>query len=391
MSKRKVFIAIHQLNIGGAQKALISALNAIDYTANDVTLYVRKNRLELLPAVNKNISKIIINKDNTKYYRKPYAAFWTVVSFLQQLLKIDNTKTEEKIRNYIVKSQIKYEKKHYISDEVQYDVAVSYIQDYTAKSVAENVNANKKVVFYHGSTDPMHSVNVEVFAEFDKIYCVSKGAMQAVKSFYPEYAEKFDYVVNFVDAENVKLKSNAFVPDFDKSKLTLCTCGRMTEEKGFDIAVEAAEILKNQGIDFKWWFVSDGRYRNYIDKLIKEKNLNEYICITGMVDNPYPYIKNCDIYVQPSYEESFGLTIFEAVILESIVITTNTVGARDIVLDNCDGFIVDIDANSLADKILCVSKNKELKKQIKQELEKKDYSKDYQTFCKKWETLLEGK
>ena len=64
MKKRKVFIAIHQLNLGGAQKALISALNAIDYAENEVTLYVRKDRLDLLSQVNRNVSNIIINKDH---------------------------------------------------------------------------------------------------------------------------------------------------------------------------------------------------------------------------------------------------------------------------------------------------------------------------------------
>ena len=389
MSKRKVFIAIHQLNIGGAQKALISALNAIDYNKNDVTLYVRKDRLDLLPLVNKNVSKIIINKDKTKYYRKPYTAFLTGVVFLKKLLKQDTKKTEEKIRNYIVNSQIKYENKHYFSGNTEYDVAVSYIQDYTAKSVAGNVNAKKKVVFYHGSTDPLHSINVEVFNHFDKIYCVSNGAMQAVKSFYPEHAEKFDYIDNFVDAQGIKMKSGEFVPDFDENKLILCTCGRMTEEKGFDLAVETALILKNQGVDFKWWFVSDGRCRGYIDELIEKRLLTDYITITGIVDNPYPYMKNCDIYVQPSYEESFGLTIYEAMVLNSLVVSTATVGAKDIISNGENGLLSKVSSKSLAHNIRLLYNDDELQIKIKDNLSKKDYEDDYKIFCEKWEKLLE--
>ena len=389
MSKRKVFIAIHQLNIGGAQKALISALNAIDYEANDVTLYVRKDRLDLLPSVNENVSEIIINKDHTKYYRKPYTAFMTGVVFLKKLLKIDTEKTEEKIRNYIVKSQIKYEKKHYFSDGKVYDVAVSYIQDYTAKSVAQNVVAKKKVVFYHGSTDPLHSVNADIFADFDKIYCVSNGAMQTVKEFYPEYVDKFDYIDNFVDAQSIREKSDEFIPDFDNEKIILCTCGRMTEEKGFDLAVNAAEILKNKGIDFKWYFVSDGRCRADIEKLIENTGLKDNIVITGILDNPYPYIKNCDIYIQPSYEESFGLTIYEAMILEAPIVSTATIGAKDIITDKEDALLCDISAKSLADNIQTLINNKDLLEKIKSKLSCKDYSNDYKNFCEKWQKLLE--
>ena len=98
MEKRKVFIAIHQLNIGGAQKALISALNAIDYSENEVTLYVRKNRLDLLPQVNCDVSNIIINKDNTRYYRKPYVVLLYIKSKINNLLKRSNKSTDEKLK-----------------------------------------------------------------------------------------------------------------------------------------------------------------------------------------------------------------------------------------------------------------------------------------------------
>ncbi len=389
MAKRKVFIAIHQLNIGGAQKALISALNAIDYEKNDVTLYVRKDRLDLLPLVNKNVSEIIVNKDHTKYYRKPYTAFMTGVVFLKKLLKLNADKTEEKIRNYIVKSQLKYEKKHYFSGDIKYDVAISYIQGYTCESVVENVNAKKKILFYHTSTDSLHDMHERVFERYDRIYCVSKGSMEAVKGFYPQFAHKFDYIENFVDADRIKDKSKAFVPEYDKNKITLCTCGRMTEEKGFDLAVEAAQMLKNQGLDFKWWFVSDGRYRSKIEQMISEKGLSGQIVITGMVDNPYPYIKNCDIYVQPSYEESFGLTIYEAMILCVPIVSTSTIGAKDIVFDKEDALLCEISDKSLADSICILINDNDLCGKIKSNLSNKDYSNDYKIFCEKWEKLLE--
>lgn len=389
MSKRKVFIAIHQLNIGGAQKALLSALNAIDYDKNDVTLYVRKDRLDLLPLVNKNVSKIIINKDKTKYYRKPYTAFWTGVSFLQKLLKMDTKKTEEKIRNYIIKSQIKYEKKHYFSDNVEYDVAISYIQGYTAKMVADNIKAKKKVLFYHDSTDSLHKLHNEVFKRYDRIYCVSQGAMQTITSFYPQFSEKINYIENFVDYKKIREDAKAFEPEYDKDKLILCSCGRMTKVKGFDLAVKSAKILKDNGIDFKWYFISDGVERKGIEKLVLENDLNDKITITGLLDNPYPYIKNCDIYVQPSYEESFGLAIIEAMILNVPVVSTATVGGYVVVSDMENGVVSEINEESIAEKIMLLKSDEALQRKIKDSLSKKDYEDDYKIFCEKWEKLLE--
>ena len=383
--KRKVLFVVHQLNLGGVQKALISALNALDYSDNEVTLYIRINRTDLLPQVNRNVSKIIINQDTTKYYRKPYA-IW-----LQLLLKINNSqKTKQKLNDYIISSQMKYEKERYFSDDVEYDLAVSYIQSHTAKFVDENVKAKRKVMFYHGSTDEFHDVNETAMQHFERIYCVSKGAQKAVQGFYPQYADKIDCLENYVDAESVRQKANEFVPNYPKDKLILCSCGRITPVKGYDLAVVAAEILKKSGLDFKWYFVGDGADRLKIELLISEKQLAGFIEITGLQDNPYPYIKNCDIYIQPSYEESYGLTIIEAQILGKTIVSTATVGGQSIINDGENGVIADINAESIAQKINLVYQDKDLQQSIQNTLAKIDYSKDYLRFRNDWKKLLEG-
>lgn len=383
--KRKVLFVVHQLNLGGVQKALISAFNAIDYSQNEVTLYVRKNRTDLLPQVNCNVSKIIINQDTTKYYRKPYAVC------LQLLLKIKNSpKTKQKLNDYIISSRMKYEKEHCFTDNVEYDLAISYIQSYTAKFVDENVKAKRKVMFYHGSTDEFHEVNEKAMQHFEKIYCVSKGAQKAVQGFYPQFAEKIDCLENYVDAESVRQKAKEFTPDYPKDKLILCSCGRITPVKGYDLAVGAAEILKQNGLEFKWYFVGDGVDRPKIEALISNKRLEDYIEITGLQDNPYPYINNCDIYVQPSYEEAHPLSIIEAQILLKPIVSTATVGGKSIIIDGGTGVIAKIEVNSLAQKIHSINQDKNLQEDIHNNLSKIDYSKDYQRFRNEWKKLLEG-
>lgn len=385
MSKRKVLIVVHQLNLGGVQKAVLSALDAIDYSQNEVTLYIRKNRIDLLDQVNPNVSKIIINKDSTKYYRKLYA-IW-----LQLLLKLSKSKSvQEKLNNYIIDSQMKYEKEHYFSDDTVYDVAVSYIQSLTAKFVAENIKAKRKIMFYHGSTDEWHEVNEAILPIYEKLYCVSKGAQKAVQGFYPQFAEKIDCLENYVDAEKVRAEAEKFTPDYPNDKLILCSCGRITPVKGFDLAVGAADILRNKGLDFKWYFVGDGVDRPKIEAMIEEKNLQDHIEITGLQDNPYPYIKHCDIYVQPSYEEAHPLSIIEAQILCKPIVSTATVGGQSVIENQITGLIADVDSNSLAERIYNLNVDSELQESIKQQLEKKNYTSDYHRFCDEWRKLLEG-
>ena len=285
---------------------------------------------------------------------------------------------------------MRYEKEHYFSDDVEYDIAISYIQSYTAKFVVENVKAKRKVMFYHGSTDEFHEVNEKAMQHFEQIYCVSKGAQKAVQGFYPQCAEKIDCLENYVDAESVRQKANEFVPDYPKDKLILCSCGRITPVKGYDLAVGAAEILKQNGLEFKWYFDGDGVDRPKIEALIIEKQLDDYIEITGLQDDPYPYIKNCDIYVQPSYEEAYGLTIIEAQILGKVIVSTATVGGKSIIVDGETGVIAEIEANSPAQKINSINQDKNLQEDIQNNLSKIDYSKDYQRFREEWKKLLEG-
>ena len=388
MAKRKVLIAVHQLNIGGVQKAVLSALDAIDYTCNDVTLYVRKNRCDLLPLVNRNVS-VVVNKDKTKYYRKPYAIYLQMMLKLCSLLKKDKSEIQKKLNEFVISQQMKYEKEHYFSDNKEYDIAVSYIQSHTAKFVCDNVNAKKKVMFYHGSTDEFHDVNEYVMKRVSKVYCVSDGAMQAIKGFYPQFADKVDYVENFVDYKKIRQDAVAFVPPYKEDRLTLCTCGRMTSVKGYDLAVKAAKILKDSGLSFEWYFVGDGVERTKTEQMIADNGLKDNVVITGIVTNPYVYVKNADIYVQPSYEEAHCLSLIESQILGRLTVTTATVGGQVVVTDGVDGVVSDISAESLAEKIMVLVKDKDLQNIIKENLDKKDYDEDYRIFCDKWKKILE--
>ena len=292
--------------------------------------------------------------------------------------------------HYIIVSQMKYEKEHYFSDVTVYDVAVSYIQSLTAKFVAENVNAKRKVMFYHGSKDEFHEINEAIMPVYEKIYCVSKGAQKAIQGFYPQFADKIDCLENYVDAEKVRAEAEKFVPTYPKDKLILCSCGRITPVKGFDLAVCAADILRSKGMDFKWYIIGDGVDRPKIEALIAEKNLQDFIEITGLQDNPYPYIKHCDIYVQPSYEEAHPLSIIEAQILCKPIVSTATVGGQSVMENQLNGVIAEIDSTSLAEQIYILNDDSKLQESIKQYLVTKDYSKDYHRFCDEWRKLLEG-
>lgn len=390
MHKRKVLFVVHQLNYGGVQKALLSALDAIDYSENDVTLYVRKNRVDLIDSVNKNVSRVIVNDDNNRYDKTIYALLLQLIItiFVHMRLKNVSEKLKKQLHNYIINKQLAHEKKYFAGD--CYDVAVSYIQGVPALLVASYVNAKRKVVFFHGSEDENHELHEKVFKEFDRIVGVNDGVRDLLANFYPSYADRMIYVENYVDYKTIIERSKAFEIEQQKGVFKICSCSRITEVKGFDMAIAAATILKESGIKFKWTIVGDGPCKNQIEQLINENGLSDNFEITGMRDNPYPYIRFSDIVVLSSYAEAHPLSIIEAHILNKPVVSTATIGGRTLVEDQKTGIIVDISAKSLAEGIIILINDKKLYNSIEKELKCIDYSKMKDKYIEAWEKLLEG-
>ena len=387
--KKELLIAVHRLNVGGVQKALLSALDALDYDRYRVTLYVRQDRCELIGQVNPNVSGIVVNKDPTRYYRRPRAVLPAMLLFLAKRFGSGGARWKTRLDRYISESRMRYEKKHYFSDGKQYDVAVSYIQGETAAFVARYVDAKRKVMFFHGSTDEAHELHEAVMPAYDKIVAVNAGCRDVLRALYPAVSERIGYIENYVDARSVRAQAEAFGIERETERTMLCSCGRFTPVKGFDLAVEAAARLRENGTDFLWYFVGDGPERGSLETRISGLKLENNIRITGLLENPYPYIAGCDIYVQPSREESYGLSVKEAQLLCRPVVTTATVGGKSLVKDGETGLIADFTPEDVAQKIGRLVRDTALCARLREALRQTDDTGSRAVFCNAWETLLQ--
>lgn len=156
--------------------------------------------------------------------------------------------------------------------------------------------------------------------------------------------------------------------------MIVVTVGRLVKPKGYDLAIQASKIIKDKGIDFKWYFVGDGPERLVIEQDVQKYNLQENIILTGAQSNPYTYIKNADIYVQTSRFEGYCLTLGEARILNKPVISTNFEVVYNQIRDGENGLIVEMDPQKIADAIIRLFTDKELRNNIVENLkqEKKE-------------------
>ncbi len=387
--KKQLLFVINHLTVGGIQKTLISALKVLDYDKYDVTVYLRKNRTDLLDLIDKR-AKVIINTDENRYYRKPKALLYQfLIEFYGVIGKKEKSeKFKSKLTDLIREYTMSYEKRTYFSDK-NYDIAISYAHGYPAYFVADYINADEKIIFFHVSTNELSEVHAKFISKFNKAAAVHDGLIDSVSEWYPCLSDKIYVVENFVDGELIKEQSREI--SLEKTdKTVICSCGRFAPVKGFDMAVEAAKILKNKNVDFLWYFVGDGPERTKLEKMIAEYGLENNIVITGMQKNPYPYMANCDIYVQPSYEEAWGLTIAEAHKLFKPVVSTKTVGGIKLVDNKINGVLCDINSSAIAESVKKLIDDKELYKLIKTNLEETDYIGEEARYKEQWKNLLEG-
>lgn len=387
MRKKKVLFVVHHLTIGGVQKSLVSALDAIDYEQNDVTLYLRKDRTDILSLINKNVN-IIINKDSTHYYRTAVAFYLQFRILLCKLFS--NLKKREKLEaslsEYVRNRMMKKESKTFFVN-TKYDIAISYAEGYEALFVDQYIQAEEKIVFYQTSEDHMHELHELVFPHYNKIVVEHDNIKQLLANWYPKIAEKLYVLENYVDCQKIKEQSKAYSIDAER-KIILCTCGRIAKVKGFDLAAEAAAILRSNEVPFKWYFVGDGPEKKIVKSIIEQNELTSFVILTGMKKNPYPYIAGCDIFVQPSYEEAISMVALEAQILCKPVVTTKTAGGMSLVQDGITGIQTEINAQALALGILQLIENPDLLHRMQANLQNIDHSADYARYRNDWLKLL---
>lgn len=369
MKKRKILFITSSLCQGGIEHFQISMLKMLDENKYDVTLFMYLNDVALLPLVPEHV-KVIIDKDETHYFRQPKAISLEIKKRMCSILGFKKRAElySKQMREYVHAQKMMHPAKD-IFGEGKFDVVVANVIG-RGTEMALHIEAEKRYVFFHSSLDLHHDLMERLFPQFDGIVAVSSGVQNMLHEAYPDVKERVSILENWVDAQEIIKKGNEplirGMSELEHNKLKIVSCGRLSKEKGFDIAVKTAEILKKKGYEYEWIFIGDGAERSKIEEMIEQGELSEEITITGFMDNPYPIIKRCDIYVQSSYEESYGRTIKEAMILRCPVVSTATVGGNLLVKDKENGILTEITPEELAEGIIEMIQNSDLQEKCRE-------------------------
>lgn len=239
-----------------------------------------------------------------------------------------------------------------------YDIAISYCQNgYSPHYVIDKVKADKKILFYHhGSYDEkgrQKRLDYRCYLKYDKFVAVSQSAKEMLSNHFPKLADKICVVNNLVDDTHIINLSKSKCPiNENRKRFEICTVGRLSPEKGQRTALEAAKRLKESGLKFRWWFVGDGSDMEYCRSFIADNNLSDCCILAGLQTNPYPFMRCCDLYVQPSKVEADPITIREARILGKRILATNISALQDALSDYEYGSVCQNDSISMSSSII---------------------------------------
>ncbi|PHQ89460.1 MAG: glycosyl transferase [Sulfurimonas sp.] len=151
--------------------------------------------------------------------------------------------------------------------------------------------------------------------------------------------------------------------------------GRINEDKGQHLLIQAVEILRKKGKNVNAYFVGHAMEVSYLEKLqaeVKEKKLQECIHFLGFMKDPHHFYQICDCIVLASKKETFGLVLLEAIQMKTAVIGSNSGGVVEIIDDKKNGLLFEVgNADDLADKILYMIENLDESEKMQAEALKK--------------------
>ncbi|MGL4904532.1 MAG: glycosyltransferase, partial [Cetobacterium sp.] len=356
---KSVFIASYDMEIGGVERSLVSMLNNFDYEKNSVDLFLHSQTGELLSLLPDNINLL----DEIGEYKTFRTGLKTV--FKDGYYRIGFGRVLGKLESKIFgmrrgvrenASEYQYIWKRTIASlpeiEKEYDVAISYLWPHNF--IAERVKAKRKIAWIHtdySKIDVDRDEDYKVWNCYDNIISISEDCTKSFLKMYPGLKSKMVLVENITSPKFIIDQSNVKVDrEFSKDEFNILSVARFSYAKGIDRGIEALKLLKDRGYqDIRWYVVGYGGDEAMLKELVKKYSLEKEFIFLGKSLNPYPYIRNANLYVQPSRYEGKAVTVTEALILKKPVLITDYPTAKSQINHSIDGEITELSVLGIAD------------------------------------------
>lgn len=375
---KKILFVIYALNNGGAERSLVNLLTEIDFTKYevDLLLFAREGMflVQVPDSVNivqgpKVLEALYTQKKEQKNIKfEVYKYIATIVSHV----------CEKGLQAQNAYRWIKFYSKITPKLEKKYDLAIAYISRDIMYYVDEKVNADKKMVFIHNdyrAAGHPKKYDEPYFRRMDALITISDTCTEVLKEEFPDLKEKIYNLPNIISSGAIRKRaSEKNVEEFSAYKgIKIVSVGRLNVQKGFDLAIAAAVLLKKKGLKFKWLILGNGELMSELSDQIKKNHVEDEIILIGSRENPYIYMKSADVVAQTSRWEGKSVVLDEAKIIGTPIVTTNYPTAKDQIINEKEGIIVDMTPIAIAEGIERLAENKKLKENIHEYLINHEY------------------
>lgn len=371
---------MESMGSGGGERSLLTLLQLMDYDKYDVDLMLFNPSGLFMDMIPKCVNIKPFGKEYDRFtlpFKESLKSYMLKGSFKGAYNRFKYSKTVNgKGGSTLYRDQLawKYMRCAFENTLPEYDVAIGYLEGKPNFFVADCVKAKIKIGYVHNDYNKLkmdRELDGKFFEKMNIIVSVSEKCCDVLKEVFSEYADKVRMIENITSPVVLKSMSEGDVTEYkNKPGKTLLTIGRLSQQKGYDIAVDAAEILAKNGVDFKWFAIGKGELQAQIEQKIREKNLEDKFILLGERANPYPYIAGCDIYVQPSYFEGKSIAIDEAKCFAKPIVATKFTTVLDQLADGETAVLAEVDAASVAEKIMQLISDKELCESLSENLKK---------------------
>ena len=357
--KHILFINGH-LNTGGVERSLVDILRHMDYTKYAVDLLLLEDTGDYAVELPPEVHVLFRDLHNTyggfalSVRRCIAARDWMCLRLrlLFLLRKIFGTGALKPAASILLG-------KHY------YDCVIAFRPGICSNLAAYSVKARRKITWWHHGEFYVDRVAYGAMcSRMDAVAVVSRACREMLQDHLPELADKLICVPNMLVSSAI-LQKVEHTP-YAKSDLCIVSVGRFAPEKHFENIVPAAKALQAMNLAFMWHIVGDGSERARVEMLITENGLKDYVILEGSKTNPYPYMKYADLFVHPSYIESQGLTVLEAMTLGVPCVVTKSRGPCEFIKDGVNGLLTEQSPDSLTEKVLSILTDKTLYQRIKE-------------------------
>ena len=399
----KILFVINTLGRGGAETALVELLRKLGQRRYEISLYVMLGQGELADRLPENVKLLNSRYKNCSVLsaRGRMAMAKTAgISFFR------NGNLGKKTAILIKTGFAMLKRRRFSADKLfwrilseggerlqeEYDLAVAYLEGASAYFVADHVKAVKKAAFIHtdyGRAGYTRQMDQGCYEVFEPIFAISQEVRDSFLEVYPEYGTRMRILHNMIDQERIRRlaeESGGFADDY--CGFRILTVGRLTVPKAYDIAMQALALLKQEGFAVRWYVLGEGDQRTALEKQRAELGLKDDFILLGAEDNPFPYYRQCDLYVHATRYEGRSIAIQEAQTLGCAILASDCDSNRGQIREGIDGRLCRLTPESIAAGIQELMGDKEQRKRLGLEAARRTM--DSEKDLAQWTELLEA-